>query len=69
MMGKKFEVRVIVTNRGCTFDLGMYHPQGNRYEPLGTHRTEDKERVVRGLRERIEREGHVVSFSETDGKR
>ena len=68
-MGKKFEVRVVLTHKGSTFDMGMYHPQGDRYEPLGTHRAADKERVVRQLKERIEREGYTVSFSSITGQR
>lgn len=68
-MAKQLEVRVVLTHKGNTFEMGMYHPQGDRYEPLGIHPTRDKERIVRGLRERIEREGHKVSFSEVSGKR
>ena len=68
-MAKQLEVRVVLTHRGNVFDMGMYHPQGDRYEPLGTHRAVDKERVVRQLKERIEREGHTVSFSSITGQR
>lgn len=69
-MTKKMECRVTITNRGSVFDLGMYDPVKCRHEPLGTHPMRDKERIVRGLKERIEKERDlVVSFSEVTGER
>lgn len=68
-MPKQLECRVVITNLDCIFEMGMYDPISGRYEALGTHSYKDKDNVVRGLKERIEREGHRVSFSEVTGKR
>ena len=68
-MGSQLECRIVITHNGTTFSLGMYDPVSGRHEPLGKHPTKDIERVVRGLRERMEREGHLVTFSEVGGPR
>jgi hypothetical protein len=69
-MAKQLECRVVITNHGDgTFSMGMFDPVSGRHEPLGTHRTVDKDSVVRGLAQRIEREGHKLTFSELSGKR
>jgi hypothetical protein len=69
-MAKQMECRVVITNHdNGTFSMGMFDPRSGRHEPLGTHRTADKDRVVRGLVQRIEAEGHLLSFSEVSGKR
>lgn len=69
-MPKQLECRVVLTHRDDgKFDMGMYDPVNCRYEALGTHRNADKDKVVRDLRDAIERAGHRVSFSETYGKR
>lgn len=66
---KQLECRVVLTHRGNVFDLGMYDPVSGRHVSLGTHLSDNKDKVIRGLRERIEREGHVVTFSEITGPR
>ena len=68
---KQLECRITITHDrdGCTFALGMWDPVACRHEPLGRHPVADIERVVRGLRERMERERHVVTFSEVWGPR
>ena len=66
---KQLECRVVITHDGNTFALGMFDPQGGRYEPLGKHPKRDIERIVRDLKVRMEREGHLVSFSEMSGPR
>lgn len=69
-MSKRMECRVTITNRGNVFDLGMYDPVSHRHEPLGTHPMRDKERIVRGLKERIEQERDLhCTFSEVSGER
>lgn len=68
-MAKQLECRVVITNRGGVFDLGMYDPVSGRHEPLGTHRQTDRDKVIRGLTQRIEREGHRLTFSEVSGTR
>lgn len=49
--------------------MGMYDPLNERYAPLGTHPVKDKDKIVRGLKEKIEMEGNVVTFSEMSDKR
>lgn len=70
-MPKQMECRVTITNHGNgTFSMGMYDPSACRHEPLGTHPVRDKDRIVRGLKERIERERDLVcTFSEVSGER
>ena len=68
-MGKQLECRVVLTYRGDVFDMGMYDPVSDRYEALGTHPRKDADKVIGGLRDRIAREGHKVTFSEVNGKR
>lgn len=64
---KQLECRVVITNKVGSFELGMYDPINARYERLGTHPMRDKDRIVRDLKNRIEMEGHLVSFSELTG--
>lgn len=66
---KQLECRIVITHRGHTFDLGMYDPVSGRHEPLGNHPRKDINRIVRDLKVRMEREGHLVSFSEVTGPR
>lgn len=70
-MGKQrqLECRVVITNEGGNFSLGMYDPLNTRYEKLGTHPVRDKDKIVRDLKNKIEREGHLVSFSELTGNK
>lgn len=49
--------------------MGMWCPVTERYAPLGKHPTRDIEKVVGGLRERVEKERHLVTFSEVTGPR
>lgn len=69
MSSKQIPCRVVVTYRGAVFDLGMFDPVSGRYEPLGTHPCRDADKVIGGLRDRIAREGHLISFSEVNGSR
>ena len=66
---RQLECRIVITHRGHTFELGMYDPVGMRYEALGNHPTKDILRIVGDLRVRMERERHIVSFSELTGPR
>ena len=70
-MLKQLECRIVIThdNRGGTFTLGMFDPLSLRYELLGNHPTKDIERIVGDLRVRMEKERHVVTFSEVTGPR
>ena len=61
---RQLECRIVITHEGNYFKLGMFDPVSMRYEPLGKHSIEKIERVVRDLKIRMEREGHMVSFSE-----
>ena len=67
---KQMECRVVITHLSPTlFELGMMDPVSMRYEALGKHPTKDIEKVVGGLRTRMERERHLVTFSEVWGPR
>lgn len=70
-MAKQLECRITITHAldGKTFEMGMLDPVSGRHEPLGRHPTSDIERIVGGLRTRIEREGHLLTFSEVTGPR
>jgi hypothetical protein len=59
----------VITYKGRTFSLGMYDPISSRYEPLGDHPQSNIDKVVRDLKVRMEREGHLVSFSEMQAPR
>lgn len=64
-MAEQLECRVVIIRCGHKFEMGMYDPLTMRYECLGkNHPAVDEERIVRGLVERIEREGHRLSFCE-----
>jgi hypothetical protein len=68
---EQLECRITITyaRDGHSFDLGMFCPLTMRHEPLGRHPTGDIERVVRDLKVRMERERHMVTFSEMTGPR
>lgn len=70
-MPKQLECRIVITHHPSEykFDLGMYDPVRSRYEPLGRHPTADIEKIVRDLRIRMERERHLVTFSEVTAPR
>jgi hypothetical protein len=68
-MGKQLECRIVIRYHGSTFSMGMADPLNDRYEPLGSHPYRDIDRVVGGLKERILREGHKLTFSEMRGPR
>ncbi len=66
---KQLECRVVIRYRpDGRIRLGMADPLNDRYEPLGTHGPSqvDVDRAVCGLRDRIAREGHLVTFSEME---
>lgn len=69
MSQKQLECRIVITHWGRTFSLGMFDPLSERHEPLGKHPTGDIERIVGDLRVRMERERHLVTFSEVTGPR
>ncbi len=67
-MGEPLECRVIIRRRvDGRIDLGMYDPLNGRYAPLGTHGPGRGvvDQAIRGLAERITREGHRLTFSDT----
>ena len=66
---KQLECRIVITHWGGMFDLGMFDPISGRHEPLGKHPVKDIERVVGDLKTRMEREKHIVTFSEVSGPR
>lgn len=68
-MSKQLECRILITHWGRTFELGMFDPISMRHEPLGRHSTDKIEKVVGDLRVRMERERHMVTFSEVSGPR
>lgn len=73
MADKQLECRIVIIHRrpradeigaGRKFELGMYSPVDNRYEPLGTHPTAQIDRVVGDLKRSIETAGHLLTFCE-----
>jgi hypothetical protein len=48
---------------GRTFSMGMYDPRSGSYAPLGTHLMCDREKIINGLKDSIERAGHKLSLS------
>ncbi len=64
-MADQLECRVVVVEyeSSQTFSLGMYDPRSGSYADLGTHPMRDRKRVIRDLKNRIEREGHRLSLS------
>ena len=69
MANKQLECRVVITHNRSTFNLGMYDPLSGRYEALGTHQNSKIDKIIGDLKVRIEREGHLVTFSEMWGSR
>lgn len=67
----RLECRIVLTYWPGTgkFDMGMFDPLNVRYEPLGTHPLRDIDRIVGDLATRIERERHLLTFSEVTGPR
>jgi hypothetical protein len=71
---KRLECRIVLTH-GHRVDLktevGMWDPLNERYAPLGVHGPNLREidKMVYGLKDKIEKEGHVVTFSELRGPR
>lgn len=65
MSRKQLECRVVIFRRpDRKIDLGMYDPITSRYEALGTHGPTQGaiDAAVRGLVQRIDREGHLITF-------
>lgn len=70
-MADQLECRIVIRHRADgRIDLGMHDPRSGRYEPLGAHGpgADAITRAVRGLAERIEREGHRLTWSEASAK-
>jgi hypothetical protein len=70
-MPKQLECRVVIRHRrsASKFDLGMYDPRSGRYEPLGSHPTSNIDKIVRDLKVRMEKERHLVTFTELEADR
>lgn len=73
-MGKQLECRIVLTHghrADLKTELGMYDPLNEKYVPLGAHgpKVSDIDSAVRGLKEKIEREGHLLTFSDCRGPR
>lgn len=67
---KQLECRVVITHEPLgMFSLGMYDPLNTKYAPLGRHPKKDIAKIVRDLKHRMERERHLVTFSEITGPR
>ncbi len=71
---KQLECRIVITrNRrpDRKTEVGMYDPISGRYEPLGAHGPAQAEvdKMVRGLAERITKEGHLLTFSDVSWPR
>lgn len=65
----QLECRIVITHFGNEFALGMFDPITMRHEPLGKHPTKNIDKIVRDLKIRMERERHLVTFSELTGPR
>ncbi len=71
---KRLECRIILTH-GHRWDLktevGMWDPLNDKYVSLGAHGPNMREldKAVEGLKVRIEREGHLLTFSDVRGPR
>lgn len=68
MASKQLECRVVIRRYpDGRVDLGMYDPLNGRYVPLGTHGPNKVvvDRAVQGLVDKITREGHKVTFSDS----
>lgn len=69
---RQLECRIVLTHghRGdLKTEVGMYDPLNERYEPLGAHSPREVDSMVYGLKEKIEREGHLLTFSDATGPR
>jgi hypothetical protein len=66
---RQMECRIVITHWGRTFALGMYDPVSMRHEPLGRHPIEKIDKIVGDLKVRMEKERHLVTFSEISGPR
>lgn len=71
---RQLECRIIITHshrEDLKTEVGMYDPLNEKYVPLGAHGPDTRsiDSAVRGLKERIEREGHRLTFSELRGPR
>jgi hypothetical protein len=56
------ECRIVLTSEGSKTEMGMFDPVSGRYVPLGKHSPAVLDKVVRDLKTRMEKEGHLVSF-------
>ncbi len=61
----QLECRVVIRHGERATKVGMFDPISMRYEPLGEYRGRELDKMIRGLAQRIEREGHKLTFSET----
>ena len=70
MKTKQLECRIVITHVPVmSFELGMWDPLNTKYAPLGKHPTKDIEKIVGDLKVRMEKERHIVTFSEVTGPR
>ena len=72
----QLECRIVVTYGVLTrsdlkTEVGMYCPVTRRYERLGFHgpAQRDVDKMVKGLKERIEKERHLITYSVMRGPR
>lgn len=66
---QQLECRIVIIHRRSSdlkTEVGMYDPKSGRYERLGLHGPAQHEvdKMVRGLKESIERAGHRLTFCE-----
>lgn len=68
MRKKQLECRIVITSGRLDLktEVGMFDPISGRYEYLGVHGPSlaEVDKMIYGLKERIEREGHRLSFCE-----
>lgn len=68
-MTKQLECRIVITHHVNDFELGMYDPLNDRYEPLGKHPNYKVDKVVADLKRSIEQAGHRLTFCERTGRK
>ena len=61
------ECRIVLTKTGASTEVGMYDPGTGRYAPVGHFGPAEVDRVIRDMVQRIEKEGHTVTFATRHG--
>lgn len=57
------ECRIVLTKTGASTEVGMYDPGTGRYAPIGSFKGRELDQAVIGLKQRMEKEGHTVTFA------